>query len=69
MDIAELMNSFNTRDHLFKDSWKVLWISVLLEILPVVHFELLQCEGNVGNPYQDSFQVIEMRELLEGCLL
>ena len=69
MDIAELMNTLHTIDDLLEDSRQMLWISVLLQILPVVHLELVPREGYVGNPYEDCIEMSYMRELFEGCLL
>ena len=40
-----------------------------LEILPVINLELLQLEGNMGDPYEYSFKMGDMRELFEAGLL
>ena len=47
----------------------MLWISMELEILPVLHLKLLQLEGNMGDPYEYYFKMRDMRELFEAGLL
>ena len=68
VDITELMNTHHAIDDLLEDSRQMLWISVLLQVLPEVHLELVQREGYVGYPYEDCFKMSYMRELLEGCM-
>ena len=43
----------------------MLWISMELEMIPVIHLELLQLEGNMSYPYEYSFKMGDMMELFE----
>jgi len=68
------MKALHTLYELAHDFWELIVVSVLVEVGPVVHLELCHGEGNVLYPYEGTFEVSDMRQVvqlgsLEYCML
>ena len=66
MHISELMKALHTLYELAHDFWELLVVSVLVvSVGPVVHLELCNGESNVLYPNEGTFEVSDMRQVVQ----